>query len=83
MTEDGVVLVWAKDSGTGSNVVLTQHDVREVQLVKAAIYAGIVTLLEKMGRTRTSWTACSSPAPSAPISPKSTRWPSVSSPISP
>ena len=51
MTDDGVVLAWAKDSGTGSDIVLTQHDVREVQLVKAAIYAGIVTLLDKIGHT--------------------------------
>jgi len=51
MSEDGVVLAWAKDSGTGSDIVLTQQDVREVQLVKAAIYAGIVTLLDKIGHT--------------------------------
>ncbi|BCN32855.1 ASKHA domain-containing protein [Anaeromicropila herbilytica] len=29
------------------NIVLTQKDVREVQLAKAAIYAGIVTMLKK------------------------------------
>lgn len=33
-------------SRQGENVVLTQQDVREVQLAKAAIYAGIISLLE-------------------------------------
>jgi uncharacterized 2Fe-2S/4Fe-4S cluster protein (DUF4445 family) len=46
-----VVLVWAKDSGTGSDITLTQKDVREVQLVKASIFAGIATLLDKLGYT--------------------------------
>ncbi len=49
--DDGVVLVWAKESGIDRDIVLTQHDVREIQLVKAAIYAGIATLLEKLGHT--------------------------------
>ena len=51
MRDDGIVLVYAADSGTGSDILLTQRDVREVQLVKAAIYAGIVTLLDKIGHT--------------------------------
>lgn len=51
LREDGVVLVWAADSGTGRDIVLTRQDVREVQLVKGAIYAGIATLLEKTGHT--------------------------------
>ncbi len=46
-----VVLVWAQDSGTGSDITLTQKDVREVQLVKASIFAGIATLLDKLGYT--------------------------------
>ncbi len=49
LTDDGIVLVWAKESGTGHDIVLTQKDVREIQLVKASIYAGIVTLLDKLG----------------------------------
>jgi uncharacterized 2Fe-2S/4Fe-4S cluster protein (DUF4445 family) len=51
LTGDGVVLAWAAESGGGHDIVLTQHDVREVQLVKASIYAGIATLLEKLGHT--------------------------------
>jgi uncharacterized 2Fe-2S/4Fe-4S cluster protein (DUF4445 family) len=51
LREDAVVLVWAKDSGTGQDILFTQQDIREIQLVKAAIYAGIATLLEKMGKT--------------------------------
>jgi uncharacterized 2Fe-2S/4Fe-4S cluster protein (DUF4445 family) len=51
MTDAGVVLVWAQDSGGGHDIVLTQQDVREIQLVKGAIYAGIATLLEKIGHT--------------------------------
>ena len=51
MQEDGIILVWAKDSGTGQDILLTQQDIREIQLVKGAIYAGISTLLEKLGHT--------------------------------
>ncbi|MHB0935972.1 MAG: ASKHA domain-containing protein [Armatimonadota bacterium] len=51
LTDDGVVLAWAKDSGNGHDIVLTRQDVREVQLVKASIYAGIATLLQKLGHT--------------------------------
>ncbi len=36
-------------SGTGSDIVFTQGDIREVQLAKAAISAGILTLLNKSG----------------------------------
>jgi len=49
LTDEGVILVRAEESGAGRDIVLTQGDVREVQLVKAAIYAGIATLLEKRG----------------------------------
>jgi uncharacterized 2Fe-2S/4Fe-4S cluster protein (DUF4445 family) len=47
----GVVLVWAAESGTGHDILLTQKDVREVQLVKGAIAAGVRTMLEKVGKT--------------------------------
>jgi uncharacterized 2Fe-2S/4Fe-4S cluster protein (DUF4445 family) len=53
LREDGIVLVHAADSGTGHDILFTQQDVREIQLVKAAIYAGIATLLDKMGRAIT------------------------------
>lgn len=51
LTAEGVVLVWARESGVGHDIVLTRRDVREIQLVKGAIYAGVATLLEKVGRT--------------------------------
>jgi uncharacterized 2Fe-2S/4Fe-4S cluster protein (DUF4445 family) len=51
LREDGVVLVWAAETGCGCDILLTQQDVREIQLVKGAIYAGIATLLEKIGHT--------------------------------
>lgn len=49
LREDGVVLVWAAESGIGRDIILTKHDVREIQLVKGAIFAGIATLLDKRG----------------------------------
>ncbi|MHB9131052.1 MAG: ASKHA domain-containing protein [Armatimonadota bacterium] len=51
LIDDGVILVYAKDSGTGRDIILTQQDVREIQLVKSAIYAGTATLLEKLGHS--------------------------------
>ena len=48
LRSDGVVLVWAEESGRGHDIILTQQDVREIQLVKGAIFAGIATLLGKL-----------------------------------
>jgi uncharacterized 2Fe-2S/4Fe-4S cluster protein (DUF4445 family) len=39
------LVVPAEQSGHGNEIVLTQHDVTQVQLAKAAIFAGISTLL--------------------------------------
>lgn len=44
-----VLLVAAAESGHGREIVFTQHDVSQVQLAKAAIYAGITTLLGVAG----------------------------------
>ena len=49
---DGVlefVLAWSGETGTGRDVVLTQKDVRELQLAKAAVQAGAEVLMEKAG----------------------------------
>lgn len=46
---EGVVLVPAEESATGRPIVLTQADVRAVQLAKAAIAAGIEVLLTTTG----------------------------------
>ena len=44
--ESDFLLAAAENSATGRPIVLTPNDVREVQLAKAAIYAGIETLLK-------------------------------------
>ena len=43
------VLVPAKESDTGEDIVLTQGDLRELQLAKGAIYAGLMILLKEAG----------------------------------
>jgi uncharacterized 2Fe-2S/4Fe-4S cluster protein (DUF4445 family) len=43
--EGAFILVPAEESGTGEDILFTQKDIREVQLAKAAIAAGIETLL--------------------------------------
>ncbi|MDW7740264.1 MAG: ASKHA domain-containing protein [Bacillota bacterium] len=43
------VLVAGKDTESGDDIVLTQGDVRELQLAKGAIYAGLVILLKEAG----------------------------------
>lgn len=43
------ILVPAKDSDTGEDIVLTQGDLRELQLAKGAIYAGLMILLKEAG----------------------------------
>ncbi len=43
------VLVEAADSATGSAIAVTQADIRQVQLAKAAICTGIEILLDKAG----------------------------------
>ncbi len=43
------ILVPAQDSDTGEDIVLSQGDVRELQLAKGAIYAGLIILLKEAG----------------------------------
>ncbi len=40
------------DNKTASDVVITQNDVRQIQLAKAALYAGIKLLMDHMGITQ-------------------------------
>jgi len=49
--EDGreFVLAWAPETATGQDIVLTQRDVAELQMAKAAIYAGAMVLIERYG----------------------------------
>lgn len=43
------VLVWAEESAVNQDIVVTQKDVRAVQLAKAALYAGAKMLMKKRG----------------------------------
>ena len=43
------VLVWAKDSGTGQDIVLTEVDINNLIRTKAAIYAGIAVMARGVG----------------------------------
>jgi uncharacterized 2Fe-2S/4Fe-4S cluster protein (DUF4445 family) len=43
------VLVWAKESGTGQDIVLTEVDINNLIRAKGAIYAGIVVMLKSLG----------------------------------
>lgn len=45
------ILVYSHESGTGNNITVSQADIREVQLAKGAIAAGITLLIEERGIT--------------------------------
>ena len=50
-SRDGVpefVLVHGNDSSAGGQVTITQHDIQEIQLAKAAIFTGVATLIRKL-----------------------------------
>ncbi len=42
------VLAWAPETVIGRDVVITQNDIRQIQLAKAAIYAGSKLMLQRM-----------------------------------
>lgn len=44
------IIADSKSSGTGEPIVITQKDIREIQLAKAAIAAGIKVLIKKMNK---------------------------------
>jgi len=46
-----VVIVPAEKSGTGNEIGITLHDIRQIQLAKAALQVGIEFLMRKMGIT--------------------------------
>lgn len=50
------VLADAKETSGRSDIVFTQHDIRELQLGKAAIRGGIATLIQNAGLTEASIT---------------------------
>ena len=43
------VLAWAKETSTGEDIAFTQKDIREIQLAKAAMHTGAMTLMKKKG----------------------------------
>jgi uncharacterized 2Fe-2S/4Fe-4S cluster protein (DUF4445 family) len=42
------VVAWANETRTGRDIVLTQKDIRQVQLAKAALYAGCKVLMDRL-----------------------------------
>lgn len=43
------VLAWAEESSIGKDIVITQKDVRQIQLAKGALYAGCKLMMRRMG----------------------------------
>lgn len=43
------VLAWAKESSIGKDIVITQKDIRQIQLAKGALYAGCKLMVKRMG----------------------------------
>jgi uncharacterized 2Fe-2S/4Fe-4S cluster protein (DUF4445 family) len=43
------VVAWKEETHTGRNIVITQDDVEEVKLAKAAVYSGIIILSKHLG----------------------------------
>jgi len=46
------VLAWTAETVIGKDVVITQNDIRQIQLAKAAIYAGCKLMLRRMNLQR-------------------------------
>ncbi len=43
------VLAWAEESSIDKDIVITQKDVRQIQLAKGALYAGCKLMVQRMG----------------------------------
>ena len=43
------VLAWKEDSSIGKDIVITQKDIRQIQLAKGALYAGCKLMMKRMG----------------------------------
>lgn len=46
------VLAWADETSIGTDIIVTQGDVRALQLAKGALYAGAKLMMQKMGITK-------------------------------
>ena len=43
------VIAWSKETSIGKDVVITQKDIRQIQLAKAALYTGCKLMMRRMG----------------------------------
>ena len=43
------VLAWAEETSIDKDIVITQKDVRQIQLAKGALYAGCKLMVKRMG----------------------------------
>jgi len=43
------VIAWAKETSIGKDIVITQKDVRQIQLAKGALYSGCKLMMSRMG----------------------------------
>lgn len=43
------ILAWANESSIDKDIVITQKDIRQIQLAKGALYAGCKLMVERMG----------------------------------
>jgi uncharacterized 2Fe-2S/4Fe-4S cluster protein (DUF4445 family) len=43
------VIAWEKETSIGKDIVVTQGDIRQIQLAKAAIYAGAKLMMRRLG----------------------------------
>jgi len=46
------VIAWAEETSIGKDVVVTQKDIRQIQLAKGALYAGCKLMVQRMGLER-------------------------------
>jgi len=46
------VIAWANETATGRDITITQKDIRQIQLAKAAIYTGCKLLMREWGTDR-------------------------------
>ncbi len=45
------VLAWAEETCIGTDIVITQKDIRQIQMAKASIYTGCKLMIKRMGIT--------------------------------
>jgi len=45
------VVAWQDEAATGTDIVLTQKDIRQIQLAKAALHAGCTIAMDRLGIT--------------------------------